>query len=79
MAEYRSYTFTAKGHISNPLPTLECNDDVEAIKKAKQKFDGIFVLEVWPRTSVPASLPHHAGGHLRSIDAATCPKRNLAR
>ncbi len=49
MAEYRAYAIGPDGHIANWVPLI-CEDDREAIDKAKQSFQGQGqgqVVELW--------------------------------
>ena len=46
MTVYRVYVVDAGGHTSQPPQVIECNDDQEALKQARQLVDGKAV-EVW--------------------------------
>jgi hypothetical protein len=46
MPHYRIYVTTTDGHITEPATLIECDDDQEAIGKAKQFVNGRAV-ELW--------------------------------
>ena len=45
MPDYRAYIMGPDGHVQNRVD-LQCTDDVEAIKLAKQLVDG-YDVELW--------------------------------
>lgn len=47
MPEYRIYTIGSDGHFYSSTP-LDCADDTEAMKRAKQLVDG-HDIELWQR------------------------------
>ena len=46
MSHYRIYTISTDGSISSPPRVVECDDDLEAIGKARQVLNGEDV-ELW--------------------------------
>ena len=46
MSQYRVYAFDVRGHIDAPPRILECDNDKEAIRRARQLVDGK-PIEVW--------------------------------
>jgi hypothetical protein len=47
MPDYRVYIVGSDGHFFNSVP-LECDDDTEALERAKQLVDG-HDIELWQR------------------------------
>jgi hypothetical protein len=56
MPEYRIYTIGSDGHFFNSTP-LECADDTEAMRQAKQLVNG-FDVELWQRDRKIARFEH---------------------
>jgi hypothetical protein len=56
MPEYRVYIVGSDGHFYDSVP-LECDDDYEAMEKAKQLVDGHDV-ELWQRARKIARFDH---------------------
>jgi hypothetical protein len=46
MSHYRIYTISSEGSITGPPRVVECNDDLEAVEKAKQVLSGEDI-ELW--------------------------------
>jgi hypothetical protein len=46
MRAYRVYSITQEKHISGPPAILECDDDHQALERAKRLFKGQ-ALEIW--------------------------------
>ena len=40
MPEYRFYKISPDGHIAEPPPVIECDDDLSAIQEARKRMDG---------------------------------------
>jgi hypothetical protein len=49
MAVYRIYVLSPEGHVAAPAEVLECPDDREAIRQARQ-YAGKEPVEVWEGT-----------------------------
>lgn len=58
MPEYRIYTVKADGHLLGPPAVVECADDQDAVKEAKQLLNGQ-LIEIWQGTRVVMRLDPH--------------------
>jgi hypothetical protein len=56
MPEYRAYIIGSDGHFHSSVP-LECDDDTEAMEKAKQLVNG-HDIELWQRARKIARFEH---------------------
>ena len=60
MPAYRFYIIGRDGDVAGPAPVVDCQDDQEAVEKAKQYLDGR-AIEVWDGARLVAHLhPTHA-------------------
>jgi hypothetical protein len=57
MVLYRVYALDRDAHVAEPPRTLQCADDGEAIRQARQWLDGKD-LEIWDGGRRVAWLPH---------------------
>jgi hypothetical protein len=53
--EYRIFSITDDDHIAGPAQTIECEDDREAVEKARQFLDEN-ILEIWEQARRVARL-----------------------
>jgi hypothetical protein len=65
MPEYYFYTIKKDGHTAAPAKVRLCQNDEEAVAKAKQFLDG-HLLEVWEGARIvirlePDQAPHDSG------------------
>jgi len=56
MPSYRLYFLDAGAHVTGPPVIIECTDDDEAVKTARQYVDGQ-ELELWRDSRLIASFP----------------------
>lgn len=57
MPTYRVYFIDRGAHISRPPEVIECANNDEAVKKARQFIDG-HAIELWREGLLVAKFPH---------------------
>jgi hypothetical protein len=55
MPHYRFYSIKKNGHVAGPAIDLDCPDDGEALKEARQQVNGLDI-EIWQGPRVVAYL-----------------------
>jgi hypothetical protein len=59
MPTYRIYSVDAGGHVTTPPIVIECDNDAEAVAKAKSLDFGSRCVEIWQgsrRVAVPPTI-----------------------
>lgn len=67
MQTYRLYFLDQGAHTSTPPIVLECADDHEAVRQAKQHITGK-EMELWRGTRLVANCPRQCKGFVTSVE-----------
>jgi hypothetical protein len=61
MPDYRIYEIDKSGHVLGPPRHITCDDDEDAVRKARPLMDG-YDIEVWQGARVVAQIRSTEGG-----------------